>query len=151
MASDEATIKRIARETAREIIAELQNEHGLITLPEAQQLAQIENEGQLWCASCGYELSLVDAEQKGCPHCGGTKATTTSLYECEKCGASVDPKWPQCRECGHPRAIPRSNAQLVKGNPAPYYTCAECLEPVAISQPRCNSCGSTRAYRTVTR
>ena len=105
MADDEQTIKRIARETAREIIAELQNEHGLITLPEAQQLAQIEGRSQFYCSNCGYEFSDETVTAKACPKCGNTKAQPNPVFRCARCNRPVDRGMVSCPSCGTKEAV----------------------------------------------
>lgn len=84
---------------AREIVAQLQNEHGLVTLEEARQIAQVENEIAFFCTSC---LSPVSPSQRKCLSCGGSRA---ARFVCERCNFALDPAAPRCPSCGHGRAV----------------------------------------------
>ena len=146
MADDFAVrAKIIARETAREVINQLHNENGLVSLEEAKQILVAENDNvsEYRCANC--RAPIPDPTISKCPSCGSRAAiiSSNSPYRCERCGRPVDLSDPEC-VCGHTRAIPAA----AKTNPV-FHTCQNCLKPVAISQPQCNSCGSTRCVRTI--
>jgi len=139
-----AKVKIVARETAREVVRELQNEHGLVNLDEARQVLNAQsNVSEFECASCHFPIK--DPTAARCPKCGSKAAivSTNSPYRCERCGRPVDLEDSAC-VCGHTRAVPIEG----KTNPV-FYTCHRCLKPVAMSQPRCNSCGCTKVVRTI--
>src|SRR5437667_904751 len=145
MADDFAVkAKIIARETAREVINQLHNEHGLVSLEEAKQIlvAESDNVSEYRCANC--RAPIPDPTISKCPSCGSRAAiiSSSSEYRCERCGRPVDLSDPEC-VCGHTRAIPAA----AKTNPAPYHTCASCLQVVDPKQPSCR-CGSTKMYLT---
>src|SRR5438093_7828069 len=115
MASDEATIRRIAHLTAREVINQLQNEHGLVTLPEAQQLASAinSNASEFFCKSCGHPLSSDEVKKDRCGVCGGRQAVDAPPYRCIRCNEPVSLKQQACLKCGETQAIPATKSREI--------------------------------------
>jgi DNA-directed RNA polymerase subunit RPC12/RpoP len=130
---DEATIKRIARETYNVFV----NEGGMVR-PEELRAVGLAEEGFI-CESCSRPVladqaacrcghrravsgddaaykcidcnsPIADPSTKSCPSCRGLKVTRADpsfKYECLECGEGVDPSWPSCKSCGETRCIER--------------------------------------------
>ena len=135
MASDEATIKRIARETARETYNVFVNEGGLTTVAE-QRAHQLAEEG-LICENCSRPVAATDSV---CGRCGSKRAILgdDAKYKCADCNQPIShpEKTKSCPGC--------RGAKVTRADPSFEFECLRCGKGVTLEQASC-SCGETRA------